>query len=474
MQAGKMVLQTEAVQSDCDSDGIPSSAVPSDHSSAVPSDDDTPASSAVPSDHDSDVSRPPVWTGIISPLDFAVKELGPLLQDGDLKSCGCPRGCWQAIAEDEEAVSLWRSFSDDFGQLKRLEEKQEVDAFLLDMLKHCGPNGGPPPQTLRGSTDAIFYVGKVPVCKRALKMFLSIGTSRMDRLLNHARQGGVTPPVDNRGGSHFSLTKSPEWFDADSWFCWAYHNIAEFIATMPMKETSLKAIEDLVPELSDFTADGKQRRRAHAARTDPSAPCHDVAQQLSDIEKLPVKFMHPASLATLYELYKKAADESDCSGSGPARGLASYSTWYRVYRKWSVVLKFRPSTSAHAGCNLCSRIKRFRTMAKSRKQAQLVSRAYAIHQSRVMRDRATFCRLFSSSEAYCRDGHVGATPVLALQLDAMDHAKFKAPRLANPSKETEALWRPSLQMIGGTTWGVSESWFLFDVTLKRMPICSAQ
>ena len=100
----------------------------------------------------------------------------------------------------------------------------------------------------------------------------------MDRLLAHARQGGVTPPVDNRGGSHFSLTKSPEWFDADSWFCWAYHNIAEFIATTRMKETSLKAIEDLVPELSDFTVDGKQCRRAHAARTDPSAPCHDVAQ----------------------------------------------------------------------------------------------------------------------------------------------------------------------------------------------------
>ena len=165
---------------------------------------------------------------------------------------------------------------------------------------------------------------------------------------------------------------------------------------------------------------------------------------------------------------KKAADESDCSGSRPARGLASYSTWYRVYRKWSVVLKFRRSGQfGHAGCNLCSRIKRFRAMAKTRKQAQLVSRAYAIHQSRVMRDRATFCRLFASSEAYSRDGHVGATPVLALQLDAMDHAKFKVPRLANPCKETEALWRPPLQMIGGTTWGVSESWFLFDITLKK-------
>ena len=328
--------------------------------------------------------------------------------------------------------------------------------------------GGPPPETLRGSTNTIFYVGKVTVCKRALKMFLSIGTGRMDRLLAHARQGGVTPPVDGRS-AHPSREddKSPEWFDADSWFCWAYHNIAEFIATMPMMETSFKAIEDLVPELSDFTADGKQRREAHAARTDPSAPCHDVAQQLSDIEKLPVKFMHPASLATVYELYKKAADGSDLSGAGPASGLASYSTWYRVYRKWSVVLKFRPSTSVHAGCNLCSRIKRFRAMAKSRKQAQLVSRAYAIHQSRVMRDRATFCRTFASSEAYCRDGHTGATSVLALQLDAMDHAKFKVPRLANPCKETEALWRPSLQMIGGTTWGVSESWFLFDITLKK-------
>ena len=207
---GTKRAKTEAlVLSDCDSDGIPSSAVPSDHSSAVPSDDDTPASSAVPSDHDSDVPRPPepVCTGDSVPLDFAVKELGRLLQDSDLKSCRCPRHCWQAIAEDEEAVSWWRSFSDDFGQLKKPDEKEEADAFLLDMLKHCGPNGGPPPQTPRGSTNTIFYIGKVPVCKRALKLFLGIGTGRMDRLLAHARKGGVTPPVDGRvdGG----LTKSP-------------------------------------------------------------------------------------------------------------------------------------------------------------------------------------------------------------------------------------------------------------------------
>ena len=38
-------------------------------------------------------------------------------------------------------------------------------------------------------------------------IFLGIGTGRMCRLLAHARQGGVTPPVDGRvdGG----LTKSP-------------------------------------------------------------------------------------------------------------------------------------------------------------------------------------------------------------------------------------------------------------------------
>ena len=65
--------------SDRYSDGIPSSAVPSDHSSAVPSDEDTPPSSAVPSDHDSDASRPPDFAerpGISSPLNFAVEELG--------------------------------------------------------------------------------------------------------------------------------------------------------------------------------------------------------------------------------------------------------------------------------------------------------------------------------------------------------------------------------------------------------------
>ena len=353
---------------------------------------------------------------------------------------------------------MWRSFSTDWGQLKQDNDKQEMGALLLDMIKHCGPNGGLPPTAPRGSHDLVFYVGKVAVCKRALRRFLGIGSTRFDRLLSHARLGGVTPPEDARclNGND----KSPEWLDADSWFCWAYHNIAEFIATMRMKETSLKAIEDLVPELSDFTADGKQRREAHAARTDPSAPCHDVAQQLSDIEKLPVKFLHPASMATLFELYKHP--EGDDAG----QGLASKSTWYRVYRRWAKVLKIRESTSHHAVCNLCSRIKRFRAMARTRKQGQLVAKAYAAHQSRVMRDRATFCRLFCSAEAYCRDGH-GGTPVLALQIDAMDHAKFKVPRLAHLCKETEGLWRPSLQMIGGTTWGVSESWFLFDITLKK-------
>ena len=84
----------DLVPSDHDSDGIPSSAVPSDHSSAVPSDEDTPPSSAVPSDHDSDVLRPPDFAerpGISLPLNFVVKELGPLLQDTELKSCGCQR-----------------------------------------------------------------------------------------------------------------------------------------------------------------------------------------------------------------------------------------------------------------------------------------------------------------------------------------------------------------------------------------------
>ena len=148
----------DLVPPDHDSAGIPSSAAPSDHSSAAPSDEDTPPSSAVPSDDDSDVPQPPS-----PPLNFAVKKLGPLLQDRDLKSCGCPRGCWQAIVEDEEAVSLWRSFSDDFGQLKQTDKKQEADAFLLDMLKHCGPNGGPPLQTPRGSRNPFLHTGTFPM-----------------------------------------------------------------------------------------------------------------------------------------------------------------------------------------------------------------------------------------------------------------------------------------------------------------------
>ena len=104
-------------------------------------------------------------------------------------------------------------------------------------------------------------------------------------------------------------------------------------------------------------------------------------------------------------------------------------------------------------------------MAKHKKQKAKVVDALSMHIERVLMDRASFRRSMAAAEHYAKTGT--GEQIGFIQVDAMDHAKFAIPRWTAQSKEWESRWRPALQCIGGTVWGVCEYWFLFDCDVRK-------
>ena len=169
------------------------------------------------------------------------------------------------------------------------------------------------------------------------------------------------------------------------------------------------------------------------------------------------KHLNPGTLQQLFDLYM--------AGNGPSQGLSSHRTFYRVYlEKWSRTLRFMPEHQ-HTPCNLCTRLRHFKRLARHPEQRKMVTRAIEQHVGRVLGDRSTMQRLMGTSEHYARMG-VGK-PAGFIQIDAMDHAKFAIPRWTDASKEWSDHWRPHLQCIGGIFWGMCEYWFLFGCDLAK-------
>jgi hypothetical protein len=63
--------------------------------------------------------------------------------------------------------------------------------------------------------------------------------------------------------------------------------------------------------------------------------------------------------------------------------------------------------------------------------------------------------------------------VLFLCLDGMDECAYRLPRNTAMSKSWSTLWRPSLHNVLVITYGLTESFYLGDVNLKKDSNCQA-
>ena len=133
------------------------------------------------------------------------------------------------------------------------------------------------------------------------------------------------------------------------------------------------------------------------------------------------KHLGPGTLQSLFDLYK--------AGTGPSQAEASFATWYRVYREiWSHNLLFR-SAHQHTACNLCTRLRVFRNLARHPEQKRKVVRVHEVHVSRVLADRSTMHQMMLQSEQYATT--VTGEDIAFAQVDGMDHATFAIPRWAD-------------------------------------------
>ena len=89
---------------------------------------------------------------------------------------------------------------------------------------------------------------------------------------------------------------------------------------------------------------------------------------------------------------------------------------------------------------------------------------------RVFADRKTDAKQNNLAMLSTTQGHYLAGPLLKLDLDGMDQAKFKCPRLV-ANKAFDGLWKPTLHLVCVLIHGLLEIYFCFDGDMKKDSHC---
>ena len=132
----------------------------------------------------------------------------------------------------------------------------------------------------------------------------------------------------------------------------------------------------------------------------------------------------------------------------------SYPTLARCYHSsWQKKLRIRAEGN-HAKCSDCERFKQYRRQATAPEDARLVTQEYQNHLRSMMEDRRVDARMMVTAAQSLTPGSVAQSPLLSIQIDAMDTAKYRVPRNLAASKEFACLWRPELHLVGTITDGV--------------------
>ena len=126
-------------------------------------------------------------------------------------------------------------------------------------------------------------------------------------------------------------------------------------------------------------------------------------------------------------------------------------------RKWSLKITYfifilKPTPR----CTRCAEFTaRCRKATEINVRSQL-ERAQQQHLKDMLQYRAIQTRLCALSEAATKgDGVAVSASILKLDLDGLDQAKTRWPRLVENSKSLSACWRPQAHVVGAIAWGVS-------------------
>ena len=438
---------------------------------SLPSDDEGPCpgepleellAAVLPADDDAD---------LLSQAMAAV----PQQASGQLRRCCTTGDCLSRVAD-----SRLQGFRTDIAQLNA-EEKDDIIWGVLRRCKHLSE--GPIKKT-------VWMFGEYQVCRRAWKVLVGIGSSKLHRMCEAYNCGRLQPMENQRKLK--DLRKVPEkYLDVDSFFNFLYHNVAEPLADLdelaPEAEASAAlldgalaaqsvpctgasgALESSAPALQSVPCTGKvaaHRRLLNWLSGRDSGCVAATSTMVALVEPIGERRWLPhMTLQELYEMHLfHGGPDSDSKGKKAKRTL-----FFRCFYKqgWDRIIKFR-KVAQHARCETCARLCKLVRTQPLKCDQKAAAEALRAHRLRNFADRAVDFRLSQLSEdSTTKDGTLLPSRVLHIRIDGMDQAKFRCPRNMDNSKGWETLWRPQLHCVGVIVEGVLEGYFVMDQDVKK-------
>ena len=324
------------IGSDSDDDlppSMPQSDFLPDSADCLPnSDDDLPP--ALDSDSDSDDDLPP-GTDCLSDSDDDLPdsddayechlcgeevELPEPDEEVKVRSLCCLSSCTDKFTDDPMLGHL-------HDRIKAASGGSDCDRIVYDLLLDIVKSKEDDDADSRKCKWVL--LGK-PVCLVAWRRLLHLSPQKFYKLKVAALNGALSPPDDLRRSKKAKAAVKSD--DVDSWFCWAYQNLSEPLAT----EGSEKALKSSVRDADDIFSEWATLRNP---RADP------VILASRDAHTLEPRHLHPTSLAEAYDHYKRNRELTHAA--------AGFFTFKNVYERWRKCLPIR-RVSEHARCNECA------------------------------------------------------------------------------------------------------------------------
>ena len=354
----------------------------------------------------------------------------------------CQKGCVGNLCSDPNFNT---ESVDDFQANTAAMSTMDRRNFFFEILRKMSVN----PQTGVVGTISMWTFKGHPVCFEGWLILCDISKNMVRTLLDAIRGGAVTAPPDGR--MLRKIRQKPAAESVHAWLEWVYENLAEPLAEGHFREDeagdTLPAVDNYfnwilgvgcTPGAADFQPQRQQRWLPHCKPA-------DLYQQYRDHNRWHEELKEPASP----------------------------SVFYQVLKEWRGILRVR-SANQHAKCDACTMYKLHRKKAVSESEREEIQHCYLEHLRGMWADRAIAAQ-YENRSVWSTSADTSVPfdqRVLFLCLDGMDECAYRLPR-NTMSKSWSTLWRPSLHNVLVIAYGLTESFFLGDVNLKKDSNCQA-
>ena len=227
----------------------------------------------------------------------------------------CNKGCIHAFEQSplKEEVDRWRREKDIMG-------RDNFNSFLFYIIKEMRQH----------DSHGWVFLGRA-TCRKAWKTLVEIGTSRLNRLHKHVKQGHLEPPRDLRKSRANLEGRSRNL--AEEFFQWAYEHLAE---TLAEDSVTKRTQQDMSLPQMHVASNRMNQDGIREWMVGPGATT-SITHTLDNVRYLP-----PQSMVELYEVF------SAQMGSGDN---CSYPSFLRCYKEeWATAL----ALARYVGAFVCA------------------------------------------------------------------------------------------------------------------------